>query len=362
LFGLVILKTEDSHLMSDYDSVSHYAAALEVSERQIRRYCQAGLIPSAELTKGRTGRPKWLIKDTSPQAINAVQRNLAFHRSELATFWEPRRIQPCEQKPDEQVVSTKISLTWVPFRAAIPDRYSLITILAHRAALRLRRLTEYDITNPPVYRDGPLYVTYPAHEEKIRKFERTEFRLLYGLCKPKTSKQYRWAHRVLTRDLRENDIMQAAERLAIFHQTHGIEITYRSLARVLGMSKSSMYRTYRGLVGEALKLTHKKAASPTQGDEWAKEDYLRDSNSFSTKARHDLGFADLYNAVLELNTAGKPMDERNIYLALRGKGGLAKGEKLSDHFSPTDVENAVRAVTEPQLPRSSSTRSRCSAA
>jgi|SRR5215831_3948460 len=121
------------------------------------------------------------------------------------------------------------------------------------------------------------------------------------------------------------------------------------------MSKSSLYRTYRGLVGKALKLAHKHAASPTPGDEREKEDYLRDSSSLSTNVPHDLGFADLYNAVLELHAAGKPIDERNIYLTLRRQGRLAKGAKLSDCFSPTDLINAVRAVRDSWPPRSSST-------
>src|SRR5439155_7120330 len=131
---------------------------------------------------------------------------------------------------------------------------------AQRAALRLHGLTERDISNPPLLRnERGLYVTYPPHEKKILAFERTESRLLYGLCKPKTSNQYRWVHGILTKNLPEADIMRAAEHLAIFHQTHGIEITHRSLAQVLGMSKSSLYRTYRGLVEKALKLAHKKA-------------------------------------------------------------------------------------------------------
>jgi len=348
--------------MSDYEnSVSVYAAALKVSERQVRRYCRGGVIPSAERITGRTGRPKWVIKDTSPEAIDAVRETLKYQGFEPPTFHEPVQVR---QGPDARRVSTRATVPWRPLNTApIRDRYSLVTTLAHRAALRLHGLVERDITHPPVLRDErDLYITYPPHEKKILAFERTEFRLLYGLCKPKTSKQYRWAHGFLTKNLREGDIMRAAEHLAIFHQTHGIEITHRSLAQVLGMFKSSLYRTYRGLVGKALKLAHKKAASPTSGDEWAKEDYLRDCSSFSTKVPHDLGFADLYKAVLELNAAGKPMDERNIYMTLRRQGRLAEGEKLSDYFSPIDVANAVRAVADLQSPRSSSTVSHYSAA
>jgi hypothetical protein len=275
--------------------------------------------------------------------------------------------------------------------------------LFHRAALLRHGLTERDIVNPPICRNEcGFFVTYPPHEEKIRAFEETEFALLYGLFERTTSTQYRRAHRVLDKNLREGDIMRAAEHLAIFHQTHEIEITYSSLARVLGMSKSSMYRTYRGLVGNALKLAHKKAVSPTLADERVKErnrhpglkgetyqqereggqptiassasnaesaeddeDDKHDLHAYSSLSRkvpRDLAFEDLCDAARHVNAAGKPMNERNIYLTLRRHGRLAEGEKLSDYFDVTYVANAVRAVTDSQSPRSPSTVSRCSAA
>src|SRR5205823_5276307 len=136
-------------------------------------------------------------------------------------------------------------------------------------------------------------------EEKILAFEQTESELLYGLLKPPDSEQYQNAHRILTKDLREADIIRAAEHLAIFHHSHGIEITYASLARVLGMSKSSMYRTYRGLVEGALKLAHKKAASPTSSDQPDKHD-RQDYSLLSRRVPGDLAFEHLYNAVQAL--------------------------------------------------------------
>ena len=75
-----------------------------------------------------------------------------------------------------------------------------------------------------------------------------------------------------------------------------------------------------------------------------------DCSSFSTKVLHDLGFEELYNAVLGLRGAGKPLDQRNIYLTLRRQGHLAEGEKLSDYFDATYVANAVRAVMDSQEP------------
>ncbi len=338
--------------MSDYDnSVSHYAVKLGVSERQVRRYCRGRLVPSAELTTGRTGRPKWRINDTSPRAIRDLREALTFQRFDPPSFCEPIPIQHYEENSEGKLVPTKQVIRWRPvYTAPIRDRYDLITVLSYREALRLHNLTQREITSLPLNRNKRrISVIDPSpHEKKLLAFERTESRLSYGLCKPASSKQHRFTRHRLVRDLRESDIMYAAERLAVFNRTYGIEITYRSLAQVLGMSKSAMYRTYPGLVGKALKLAHKKAASPTQSDEWAKEDYLRDCNSFPTRAPRDLGFADLYNAAFELNAAGKPMDKRNIYLTLRRQGCLAEGEKLSDYFGPIDVANAVRAVTESQ--------------
>jgi hypothetical protein len=153
--------------------------------------------------------------------------------------------------------------------------------------------------------------------------------------------------------MRQSDITQAAQWLAIFHRTHGIEITYRSLARVLGMSKSALYRTYRGLVGEALKSAKRKAMFPTQKDTRQKKDEedaqatsgpLEDGHLLSRKVPHDLPFEYLYNAVLTLHAAGKPIDAQNITAVLRRHGVLAEGGKLSDYFDSNYVANAVRAV------------------
>jgi hypothetical protein len=391
--------------MSDYDrSVSHYAAALKKSERQIRRYCQDGSIPTAELKKGRTGRPKWVIKDTSREAIDAVRRNLDFQHFQLPTFCEPTEIQRYTEGPDGKLAATGSRIAWRSLYAApIRDRYSLIVTLAHRAALRLHDLTERDISNPPVWRNGRFYDTYPPHEEKIRGFEQTEFELLYGLCEPRTSSQYQWARQILTKDLREADITRAAEHLAIFHQTQGIAITHQSLAQVLGMSKSSLYRTYGRLVGDALKLALKKAVTPTLKDQRVKarnqhpglkfetyqqetergqpaiaspasdaesaEDAEHDDHDLqaysllSPKVPHDLPFEYLYDALRELHAAGEAIgDQENICETLRRRGRLAEGEKLSDYFSCTDVANAVRAVMQSQSPHASSTVSHYPAA
>src|SRR5262245_21046968 len=114
--------------MSDYDeSVSLYANALEVSERQVPRYCRAGFIPSAERITGRTGRPKWVIRNTSPEAIEAVRGMIVFQRFEPRAFSEPIRIR---QGPDAENGSTPTTIAWRPLKAApIRDRYSLITML-----------------------------------------------------------------------------------------------------------------------------------------------------------------------------------------------------------------------------------------
>ena len=67
-------------------------------------------------------------------------------------------------------------------------------------------------------------------------------------------------------DMNRANIMQAAAYLALYHRRHTVPITYRTLASVLGISKSSLYRQYgRELVEMALRLARLAARSPTQG-------------------------------------------------------------------------------------------------
>jgi hypothetical protein len=251
--------------MSNYDkTVSHYAAELGLSERQIRRYCERRLIPSAELVKGRTGRPKWSIKDTSLTAIQRLRVQLMFECYAPPTFFEPIPLRHCQKAADGRLRATSTEIAWRPiYVAPIRDPYAWVVQRCHQAALLLHDLTESDITNPPVIRNKHgLFLVSPTHEKKVLAMDRTEARLVYGLCKSRQSKQYRLALRLLTMNLRESDILQAGARLGMFHRIFGIEITHLSLARVLGMSKSSLYRTYGRLVGNALRLANQRGASP----------------------------------------------------------------------------------------------------
>jgi hypothetical protein len=77
-------------------------------------------------------------------------------------------------------------------------------------------------------------------------------------------------------DTNRRNIMEAAERLVLYYRRNGIAITHRTLAQVLGISKSSLYRQYdRGLVRSALLHARWVAASPTQEDSQRK---LRDQH------------------------------------------------------------------------------------
>ena len=75
----------------------------------------------------------------------------------------------------------------------------------------------------------------------MKAFERTKYLLLFGLYKSPSSFTYRWAMRRLNVSLQRMDIMQAAGQLALYHRIYGIEIRCKTLARLLGMSKSSLY-------------------------------------------------------------------------------------------------------------------------
>ncbi len=138
---------------------------------------------------------------------------------------------------------------------------------------------------------------------------------------------------------------------------------------MLGVSKSSLYRTYPGLIKQALWLAKRKAASGLESKKAAfglesasKDGDLHAYSLLSRKVPHDLPVEHLYDAILKLSAAGKPIDERSIYLALRRQGVLAEGEKLFDYFDSTCVANVVRAVTDPQGPPAHQKTPRCAAA
>ena len=62
------------------------------------------------------------------------------------------------------------------------------------------------------------------------------------------------------------NVMQAAAYLALYHRRHSVPITHRTLARVLGISKRSLYRRYgHELIGAALRRSRSAAISAPQG-------------------------------------------------------------------------------------------------
>jgi hypothetical protein len=164
----------------------------------------------------------------------------------------------------------------------------------HDIIIRLAMLSEglswHDIRNPYSTIDlGGCRRIGPLDKEKIESAEKNRLKWLRTLLlsDPKDSfifeydKQQRAHVRKSVSPVSESDrrnlekllmnidranIMQAAAYLALYHRRHNIPITYRTLARVLGISKSSLYRRYgRELIGAALRTSRSDAISAPQG-------------------------------------------------------------------------------------------------
>lgn len=359
-----------------HKSLALYCEALDCSASQVRRYIRAGLLPSAQLQKGPTGRPAWVIKDTTPKAIQQLNRLLQLRGVKRPVFMEP--VKPTE--------AGGVEVYWrAPFdshlRAECND-LSLVHETIDRLALLKHGLRPSDLLSAatPTYEDrggmkiapsdnsyyskfkrlesgfrpGQEYYSPPGmrvrpeHEAKILEYERTKGRLIAALFKPETSFAHQWIWRfLLSRSLRAIDIDHAAAHLALHHRIIGIEINYKTLARVLGMSKSAMYRTYGGaLISAALKYARGRAASSTQMDRQELEQIRTNGpkvpgNDFENHDFHqgsddilDVPFQNILDAAVTLKAAGQPLDRTGVRRVLRERGFRDVPE--------TDLNHAIR--------------------
>jgi len=161
------------------------------------------------------------------------------------------------------------------------------------------------------------------------------------------------------------DIMQAALHLGLYHKLYGteIEIGHQNLGRVLGISKSTLYRRYgKKTVNEALRVAHRYAQSGTQRSQ---HDFERDKqpglkletpqqreSAFNTgdkrdpheTAIKDLPFSVLYDAAFQLIRAGKSANPKTLTAHLRRQGRLTSTENVSEFYSDAVINNAIAAA------------------
>ena len=349
-----------------HKSIFVYAKALNCSPGHVRRLIRAEQIHSAQLVKGRTGRPHWVICDTSPAAITAVRTKL--QRKGRPTFWEPIQVECFQEKGPDGRPSIHYEIRWREIFAPQPsDDIDILFDLADRAALVWHGLTRQDLFHPATY--GPdrwRYVTQPASARKIKEYNRTQQRLLYALFRPPTSYTHRWVKRMLDQSFSTIDIMQAALQLALYNKVYGIEIDHRTLARVLGISKTSLYRTYgRGAVRAALTQAQSNADSTTQVDRqdeilhqhpamesetdrprpslavvlrlfFGEDSDREESFSEFRKTIDDVPFQTIYDAASALRDAGKPLNYGSIKRSLQQRG--------FDYYNPAEFDRAISAV------------------
>ena len=359
-----------------HKSVDKYSKAVGCTPGQIRRYIRSGLIPSAELVKPRMGRPFWVIEDVSGEAIGTLKAKLASPCLTRPTFFEPALRQICEKTPNGTLGVTRNKIYWRPIHKSLDgDNGSTFIEIVERIALLFHGLTPNDLFQD---RRRPVDA---AHEKKMNAYERTKYRLLFGLHKSPSSFTHRWVWRTLNKSLRRTDIIHGAQQLALYHRIYGIETNYKTLGQVLGMSKSTLYRNYGELVGEALQIARANALGPTQRDSHSAErlrhpgllsethdqrsglfrpHFGRDDDSedegpdgrggdlhgysLMDSSPADLPFETLFNAAVELLRAGEPLSGESLELLLRRKKILNRSDRLSCYYSETDIKNAINAA------------------
>jgi hypothetical protein len=360
-----------------HKSLALYASALKCTAGQIRRHIRAGLLPSAKLVKGRTGRPGWVIEDTSPAAIKMLRIRLENVRP---VFCEPAEITRIEDRGNGEITVSHEICWRESYTPPLNDNISALFDLADRAALYMHGLTPQDLINPPVYYPDKWHcVVWPPHERKVQAYYRTQGRLLYALFKPRKSYTKRWVRRLIRATFRKIDIMLAARQLAIYHKEYGVKIGHETLAKVLGISKSSLYRTYDKLVREALCIAHKHARSDTQLNQHEREraDHpgsrletaeqsrgaLRTQDSLRTKfdederdyetelqgttsegSPRDLPFELLHHAAIQIARTGEPLNPSTLTRYLRQRGMLTSSEHVSQIYSAGVINSAIVAA------------------
>jgi hypothetical protein len=233
-----------------HKSLTPYASALNCTAGQIRRYIQAGLIPSARLVQGGKGRPQWTIRDTSAEAISALRERLKGVRPtrrarwRLPVFQEPVKHRQIEVKQGRAYAVSEI-LLWNPtFRERDRDWISVAYDVVYRFALLRHGLTVHELRCPPTHSDFGMNRMNPNHARLVRKFDNTLRRLTVALIAPPDTQRWRLVRTIINSAFESKELNQAAELLASYHRQHGVVITYVTLGRVMGISKSALYRRY----------------------------------------------------------------------------------------------------------------------
>ena len=275
-----------------HKSIALYAKALGCTPGQVRRYIRHDAIPSAKLIRSRFGRPSWSIPDCSPATIANLKLRIAVQRSRRAPviFQEPVPSLTLRESQDGRGV-LGAEIIWQPMWRSL-RRYDTVHArhdVVTRVAMLSEGLSWHDIRNPNTTIDpaGRRRIE-PLDQQKIQAFEKNRLEWLrrWLLRDPTDSftfeydkKQRAWTRKSVSPpseldrktlekllvDINRANIMQAAAYLALYHRRHSIPITYRTLARVLGISKTSLYRQYgRVVIGEALCSSRLAATSSTQ--------------------------------------------------------------------------------------------------
>lgn len=276
-----------------HKSIFMYAKALRCTPGHVRRYIREGKIPSARLIPSRFGRPSWSIGDCSPRAIADLKTRIVGHRKFRAPVIFHQPAQPrLVREPRNGKTTLRAEIIWHPMWRSLRS-YDAVHGL-HDIITRLAMLSEglswHDVRNPCSTLDlaGRRRIA-PLDKEKIQAFEkkRRDWLKAWLLRDPMNSfvfefdrKRRAWARkwispasepdrdrvRKLFANVNRANVMQAAEYLALYHRRYDVPITYQTLAQVLGISKTSLYRQYgRKLVQDALWGARSAAKSPTQG-------------------------------------------------------------------------------------------------
>ena len=163
VFGNVLTSIAGiSHRM--HKSLKTYASVLNCSPGQIRRYIRKGEVPSAELVRGLTGRPYWVIRDTSKDAIELLRATRRGQNVRQSSFHEPVGLPHLWQSSNGRRLVAE-PLVWQPITHLQEQRDPQVQILdrIHRFALWRHGLSAENLRHPPTVMDNGLRRIAPPH-------------------------------------------------------------------------------------------------------------------------------------------------------------------------------------------------------
>ncbi len=227
-----------------HESLQTYAAALGVSEGHVQRHIRNRLIPSAICVESGFGRPHWEIRDTSPEAIRCLRDRLRLQRYRRRRL--PREPWATPSIPEDGIPDCP-QTKWVEAPSPVaPDPVDRVLAHCQRLARWRHGLLPVD-ERQYLISAKPTRQNSTADEERrtiIARAARFEERLVSAVMLPPGRFVREWILRHMKRYEAIGEFRDASTRLAIHNATGTIKATAANLAKLMGISRRSLYRIY----------------------------------------------------------------------------------------------------------------------